>query len=287
MLMPYTKEKVINLALSQVGYYEKASNANLDSFTANRGSNNWTKYARDLDNLGDFYNGQKNGHAWCDVFVDWCFVTAYGRVAAQELLCQPNDSCGAGCEYSAKYYANKGQFFYRGQKTPQPGDQIFFGSASNVSHTGLVVSVDSTHVYTVEGNSADQVAKRTYSLYDTYIYGYGRPNYGIQVIEPTDDAPGVVVVIDLPEDPLKTKWCNPKIPVIQNGSENGYVKAAQLLLIERGFYCGGPVNNHLEESPDGEFGPQTEASVKEFQRKAKLTEDGIVGANTWAALLNL
>ncbi|HVN79427.1 MAG TPA: peptidoglycan-binding domain-containing protein, partial [Terriglobia bacterium] len=36
---------------------------------------------------------------------------------------------------------------------------------------------------------------------------------------------------------------------------------------------------------DGHFGPETEASVKDFQRKQGLDDDGIVGPFTWAALL--
>ena len=63
------KDKVIEVALNEVGYVEKASNSNLDSKTGNVGSGNYTKYARDLDNIS-FYNGNKNGYAWCDVFVE-------------------------------------------------------------------------------------------------------------------------------------------------------------------------------------------------------------------------
>jgi peptidoglycan hydrolase-like protein with peptidoglycan-binding domain len=35
---------------------------------------------------------------------------------------------------------------------------------------------------------------------------------------------------------------------------------------------------------DNNFGPQTEAWVKEFQRRTGLSQDGIVGPNTWAML---
>ena len=39
------------------------------------------------------------------------------------------------------------------------------------------------------------------------------------------------------------------------------------------------------KSVDGIFGPTTEAAVREFQRKAELVPDGIVGPKTWAKLV--
>ena len=55
---------VLNTARAEIGYPEKATNANLDDRTANAGSGNWTKYARDLDNLKNFYNTRKNGYMY-------------------------------------------------------------------------------------------------------------------------------------------------------------------------------------------------------------------------------
>lgn len=281
--MYYNKQKVIDLAISQLGYHEKESNSQLDDPYANPGDKNWTKYARDLDRLSGFYNGPKNGFMWCDVFVDWCFVESYGRAAAQYLLCQPDRSAGAGCSFSAGYFRSKGQFHIN---NPQPGDQIFFGSSSNnVWHTGLVIEVTSSRVITVEGNSSDKVAKRSYSLSDRSIYGYGRPNWGNE--EAHSEIP--VVSIDIPVSQAKViKLCSPKIPLLIKGSDSGYVKAAQILLGERGFSCGGKIDPETKrEIYDGEFGSATENSVKEFQAKSHLEVDGEIGANTWAALLNL
>ena len=93
-------KEVIELALAEVGYLEKKSASQLDSKTANTGSGNFTKYARDLDAIPNFYNGKKNGFAWCDVFVDWLFVKTFGVKTAKKLLCQPDKSLGAGCGYS-------------------------------------------------------------------------------------------------------------------------------------------------------------------------------------------
>lgn len=141
--------KVLEIAEAEVGYLEKASYSNLDSKTGNAGSANWTKYARDLDKIG-FYNGAKNGYAWCDVFVDWCFVKAYGVAMAQKLTGQPNKSYGASCASSVNYYKNIGRYF----KEPKVGDQIFFWYNGAPNHTGLVYKVDDNYVYTIEGNTS-------------------------------------------------------------------------------------------------------------------------------------
>ena len=189
-IMSYDPNKVIQVALNEVGYLEKKDKSNLDDKTANAGSKNFTKFARDLDALG-FYNGRKNGVAWCDVFVDWCFVQAYGLEAALKLTNQPlgKSNCGAGCKYSRNYYKKKGQLFDK----PQPGDQIFFypkdgigGSA--IQHTGLVYAVDGKYVYTVEGNTSGAngvvangggVCKKKYSLTYARLAGFGRPDWNM------------------------------------------------------------------------------------------------------------
>ena len=36
---------------------------------------------------------------------------------------------------------------------------------------------------------------------------------------------------------------------------------------------------------DGDFGPNTETATKAFQKAKSLSEDGIIGQNTWGKLL--
>lgn len=169
--------KVLEIALNEVGYKGKKSNSQLDNKTANI-SGKYNKYARDLDNISGFYNGKKNGYDWCDIFVDWCFVKAYGVDKALELLCQPKKSTGAGCSFSMNFYKSKGRLF----NIPQVGDQIFFGKDGDIYHTGLVYKVENGRVYTVEGNSGNsEVAKWDYPIGASYIAGYGRPAYSGEV----------------------------------------------------------------------------------------------------------
>lgn len=187
--MGYNKQKLIDIALAEVGYLEKETKSQLDDKTANAGDENYNKYARDLDAI-NFYNGRKQGAYWCDVFVDWCFYKAFGKSAALSLTCQPtkaDNNCGAGCKWSRQYYQQKGQL----HSTPDVGDQIFFYSSdgSSISHTGLVYKVGGSRVYTVEGNTSGgssvvanggSVAKKSYTLGYKRIAGYGRPEYGAQ-----------------------------------------------------------------------------------------------------------
>lgn len=170
---------VLAVAEGEEGYMEKASKGSLDSKTDNAGSANFTKYAAYFDKLRRegkyFYNGMKNGYQWCDVFVDWCFVQAYGYDVGRRLLCQPEDSYGAGTGWSYRYYRESG----RTGKQARVGAQIFIDweKDNEINHTGLVYKVDDGIVYTIEGNSEDQVRRCQYAENDPRIYGYGYPDY--------------------------------------------------------------------------------------------------------------
>ena len=265
--MAYYAKTVIDLAEQEVGYLEKASNANLDDKTANAGSGNYTKYARDLYNAG-YYNGNKNGYAWCDVFVDWLFYKAFGKEVGQKIQCQTGD-LGAGCKFSAQYYKKQGRLF----KTPKAGDQIFFAnSGEDPYHTGLVTNVVFNKVYTIEGNTSSSsgvvanggcVSKKCYSINYGKIYGYGRPKYDTEDIDTENISNNSTIATS------KNSY-----PLIRRGDIGEYVEKAQEYL--------NKWNYSLET--DGIFGEKTEAAVIDFQTKKRLEVDGIVGPITWGAL---
>lgn len=179
---------LVKIAKNEVGYHEKATNDNLDNAGANCGANNFTKYARDLAAAG-YYNGNKNGYAWCDVFVDWCFyqLCQKNRTEAETMIYQTGDM-GAGCEFSANYYKQVGKF----DNNPKVGDQIFFYYSGAINHTGIVIEVSGTTVKTVEGNSSDQVATRSYPIGYASIAGYGHPRFSDEI--QTDEFPCTVEI---------------------------------------------------------------------------------------------
>lgn len=280
-----TAKQVVDIALAEIGYKEKASNKDLDIATANAGTGNWTKYARDLWNAG-YYNGNKNGYAWCDVFVDWCFYKAFGKTEGQLIECQTGD-LGASCPYSAGYYKAQGRY----DTTPKVGDQVFFQQGGDLCHTGLVVEVTSSQVITVEGNTSDMVAKRTYNRTSTYIAGYGHPKYDGTEITPaeapsqtTTETTATTETADKTESNLGT-IVTVYVNTVKYGSVGAQVKTVQRILSSRGITD----NAGAKIEVDGQFGNSTKQAVIKLQKQLFPQNpsewDGIVGVKMWSAML--
>lgn len=114
------------------------------------------------------YNGRVE---WCACYVSWCA-----------------DQCGyiksgtipkfAGVGTGVDWFKARGQFQLNSYK-PAPGDIIFFdwGADGTRDHVGIVEKCDGKYVYTIEGNTSDMCARRTYSVGSSQIYGYGVPKY--------------------------------------------------------------------------------------------------------------
>ena len=256
---------VVSIALAEVGYKEKASNASLDLATANAGTGNWTKYARDLWQAG-YYNGNKNGYAWCDVFVDWCFYKAFGKTEGQLVECQTG-TLGAACPYSAGYYKALGRY----DRTPKLGDQVFFQQSGELVHTGIVVGVNGSTISCVEGNAGNMVKQTSYSLSNSYVAGFGHPRY--------TEAPAPTPAYTYGAEQTV------KVHLLKSGSYGPEVKTLQRILYARNIRDDAG----REIAVDGSFGTSTRQAVVKLQKSLFPTSsaewDGEVGARTWAAML--
>ena len=99
--------------------------------------------------------------AWCADFVSYCArqcgVKNFNYRGVQQIL-------------------DWGRKNNRFSTTPKVGDAIIFkgrkSNGSRASHTGVVTRVANGRVYTIEGNTSDKVAERSYSLNDSRITGY-------------------------------------------------------------------------------------------------------------------
>ncbi len=138
-------ERLIATAESQIGYRETADGL--------------TKY-------GIWY-GIPDG-AWCAMFVTWCAHNSGISTDVIPFYC--------GCTAGMKWFVDRGQFGYKENYIPKRGDIIFFLS-NDASHTGIVTGVSGNTVYTIEGNTSNMCARRSYSLDYYTITGYGIPKY--------------------------------------------------------------------------------------------------------------
>ena len=126
------------------------------------------KYTKDLGSINGSYS-----YAWCHAFVSWCAKQA----GAGDIIPRT-----ASCYNGVTWFQNHNRFHLRSSGyIPSAGDIIYFGSGGG-SHVGIVTSVSSTNVYTIEGNARNTVKinggySNGYLLSNTYIYGYGSPAY--------------------------------------------------------------------------------------------------------------
>lgn len=276
--------KVIDIALAEVGYLEKKSNKDLYDKTANAGSANYTKYGKEMHDL--YPKVMDFPAAWCDAFADWCFQKAYGVSNAKALLGGNFDDYTPN---SAQLYKNKKAW----HASPKVGDQIFFTNGSRINHTGLVYKVDSTKVYTIEGNTSGAsgviangggVCKKSYSLSYSKIAGYGRPKYDVepttytltQFIKDVQKATGAEVDgIAGSETISKTVTVSATI-----NRKHAVVTPIQKRLNVLGFDCG---------TVDGIAGSLFTKAVKAYQRANGCESDGEITAKnkTWKKLLGM
>ena len=108
---------------------------------------------------------------WCACFVSWC-ADQSGYIQSGVI---PKFSL---CSDGVKWFESKGRF-RDSSYIPAAGDIIFFdwGNNGTIDHVGIVESVSGGTVNTIEGNSGDKVARRSYRIGSSNIYGYGVPAY--------------------------------------------------------------------------------------------------------------
>lgn len=252
-------EKLILIAKNEIGYLEKKSNIQLDDKTANAGSNNYTKYWRDIK---PSYQGQP----WCAAFVSWCFMKAFGLDKAKKLL-----------KHWPYVYCPTMSELFTLNTYPKIGDIVIFYHNGTFTHTGLVTAVIGDKFYTIEGNTSGAsgiiangggVCAKSY--YNSKLPGtkFCTPDYSL-VTSSTENITGGSYMFT-PE-------------TVKAGDKNTSVLLLQEILRARGFK--GKTGKALKLNWKADA--NTIYALKAYQesRKEVLAVDGVCGPATWKDLI--
>ncbi len=104
----------------------------------------------------------------------WCAAWAMNMLKDHGVLKTSSCSNVNYCPTIVNWAKKENIWAGRGSYTPQAGDAILFdwqGDGTS-DHIGIVEKVANGKVYTIEGNSSDSVARRSYSLSSSKVMGY-------------------------------------------------------------------------------------------------------------------
>ena len=113
---------------------------------------------------------------WCATFVSAVSIAlGYTDIIPTE----------CGCQKMIDLFKKLGTWVENEDRTPAPGDIIFYdwqdsGSGDNTGwsdHVGIVVGVKWPFLKVIEGNYNDQVGYRVIPVGETTVRGYGLPEY--------------------------------------------------------------------------------------------------------------
>ena len=173
-------------------------------------------------------------------------------------------------------YRRLGRWKEQDSYVPSPGDVIMYAwgdsgagdCASGASHVGIVVSCDGKTITVIEGNYHNAVGYREIAVNGRYIRGFGLPDYASKATE-----------TDTPAPAEKEATINMELRMLKKGMRGNDVRAAMLLMKDKGYYPDAiPATDKL-------FGPKMDAGVRKMQKEHNLGVDGIIGKNSWTYLL--
>ena len=209
-----------------------------------------------------YYKREVSGSAypWCCAFIWWLF----NELESNDLFYGGKQT--AYCPTLRSYHKKQ-----KVTKDYKPGDIIFFNfsGGSVAKHVGLCVDYNATKgtITTIDGNTGTNneanggcVMYRTRSI--KYVLDGYRPDYTSSKEEKNNN-----------ETVRKVYQIN--VPLLQEGDEGADVKSLQILLTGHGY----------KAKDDGKFGPATKKQLLAYQKKKKLTQDGMCGPQVWRSFI--
>jgi hypothetical protein len=220
-------EAVISVAESQVGVTEMPWGSNRTPYTSWYGM------------VGP----------WCAMFTSWAF--AHGGSPLPEITPNKPNSGFAYCPSGVNWAKQQGTWRPSSSSyEPKRGDIVFFDFIGRPSHVGIVTGRTADgRITTIEGNT-NPAGSRTGGM----CMRHNRSRRGSTI--------GYIEVADTKRPSAPPP--KPQPTVLQNGSSGIRVTFLQLAL--NAFTAKVPLGNRKPITVDGEYGPQTTARVREFER---------------------
>ncbi|UTY39369.1 CHAP domain-containing protein [Allocoprobacillus halotolerans] len=223
----------------------------------------------------DVYNSQKSlarGYkakytdSWCAIFVSACAV----KCGATDII--PTEcSCGNMIELMKK----KGIWIEDDNITPKAGDIIMYDWDKKdgwPEHVGIVEKVSGKTITVIEGNKSDAVGRRTITVGNASIRGYGRPKYKASTSSSSSSSSSKNKIdVDGWWGPKTTKLAQKVFGTEQDGKVSHQFKAYK-------SQNPGLQSDTFEWVTDP--GKSYSPLIKAIQKWCGATQDGHIGPNT-------
>jgi len=222
-------------------------------------------------NIAAIAQGQTGGHCsdyygcpypgeWCAEFAKWVW--------------QNGDENVAGLTGAAGSFYVYGQNHGTLSSTPKVGDAVVFNyhGGGSADHMAIVVSVNTTNhtIVSVGGNERGgagivaQDGPYNWTVGFSSYWGMNISGY-IAPVAGSDSCPALI----------QNGNTGPEVGVLQADLKYDY---------NSNVFSNSPYNFQPPLAVDWQFGPLTEAAVKDFQTAKHISVDGVVGPQTWHAL---
>ena len=156
-----------------------------------------------------------------------------------------------------------------GQRTDgeklKPGSAVYTGTKDDHGHVGLYIGGG----WVIEAKGTQYGVVRS-SVAEKKWTWWGE----LKGVDYTTSETGE----NKPVQPSQPSVDKSYLPTLRRGDKCEKVREMQRLLMDRGYALP-------KYGADGDFGAETEAAVKHFQRDWGLTQDGVCGPETWERLL--
>lgn len=220
----------------------------------------------------------KYTNSWCATFVSACAI----KCGATDII--PTE---CSCGNMITLMKNKGIWIEDDNITPKAGDIIMYDWNKKdgwPEHVGIVEKVSGKTITVIEGNKSDAVGRRTISVGDASIRGYGRPKYKASSTSSESSSTGSKITVDGEWGKDTTKLAQKVFGTTVDGKVShqfsAYKSQNSGLLTESWEFESKPngcsplvkaIQKWCGAEQDGYIGPDT---IKKMQKKLGTTQDG-------------